>query len=351
MSLSFKPLGEILKKPDVEKKWRIENLAIVGGISLVVGKPKCGKSVFAKNLALAVAQGELFLGLRTSRAPVLYLALEDHEDEVRRDFRALGATGEEELHLHVAIAPEQPLIELRMAIDQYSPGLVVIDTIFKFARVRDLNDYSQVNMALEPLLDLARKSGTHILGLHHAKKGHHDEGDSVLGSTAIFGGVDTLISINKGKYYRTVSTTARFGTDIEPSVLEMNLQTKRLRLAGTKEQADIRYYEDRIRRFLQTSCGEYYTEKELREEVSAKTGTFKKALRQLVKTGSIIRLGGGKKNDAFKYGVESVADEIVVPAPYKSEGNYNNNTLSIQRQDCGSPISPNTGSQELEPEV
>ena len=334
---NFESLGDILKKPDTAVNWQIENIALVGGVSLVAGKPKTGKTTFAKNAALAVARGEPFLGFQARCAPVLYLALEDHMDELRRDFRNLGAQEGDQILVHVATAPPSPVQALKDAIAEFTPGLVVIDTLFKFARVKDLNNYAEINERLEPILSMARTTHTHIMAIHHAKKGLSSDGDSVLGSTAIYGMVDTLIVIDKTKHYRTVSTTVRFGSPLEPSVLEMDISTKRLRLAGTKEQATLVYYEERIRKFLHGAAGDYFTEPEIKDEISAKTERFKRALRALVKVGSVKRTGGGKKNDPYKYGVEPI--KIVVPSAYKKEGNYNN-ILDTEPSDCGSQFPP-----------
>ena len=46
-------------------------------MSVFAAKPKVGKSTFARNLAMAVARGNPFLGRNTAKGPVVYLALEE----------------------------------------------------------------------------------------------------------------------------------------------------------------------------------------------------------------------------------------------------------------------------------
>ena len=54
-----------------------------------------GKSTLARYLAYCIATGTPFLGAETAAGAVWYLVLEDKRSEVRRHFRALGATGDE----------------------------------------------------------------------------------------------------------------------------------------------------------------------------------------------------------------------------------------------------------------
>ena len=53
----------------------LESRLVAGTVSVVVAKPKVGKSTFARNLCLAISRGEDFLGLRTKRGECIYLAL------------------------------------------------------------------------------------------------------------------------------------------------------------------------------------------------------------------------------------------------------------------------------------
>jgi hypothetical protein len=83
--------------------------------------------------------------------------------------------------------------------------------------------YAEVTAALEPLLALARQTGTHVWVTHHNVKGDRlDPNDAILGSTAIFGNVDTAIVLKKTDRYRTIQSTQRYGTDWQEAVLVFN---------------------------------------------------------------------------------------------------------------------------------
>lgn len=62
-------------KPEVPVQL-IEGLLTVGGLSSMNGQPNAGKSYIAGHAALCVAAGRPWLGRRTMRGPVLYLAAE-----------------------------------------------------------------------------------------------------------------------------------------------------------------------------------------------------------------------------------------------------------------------------------
>jgi RecA-family ATPase len=86
------------------------------------------------------------------------------------------------------------------------PGLLIVDVLQKFCRIKDLNDYAQVTNALEPLMAMAREESCHILLTHHAGKSERQDGDDILGSTALLGGVGTLVQLKKRDKRRTFFT-------------------------------------------------------------------------------------------------------------------------------------------------
>ena len=61
-ALTFISLKDLFNTPDVKVDWLVDGLLPIGGLSLLVAKPKAGRSTLARNLVLAVAQGQDFLG-------------------------------------------------------------------------------------------------------------------------------------------------------------------------------------------------------------------------------------------------------------------------------------------------
>ena len=191
-----------------------------GTVSAVVSKPKVGKSTFARNLWLAVARGESFLGAKTRQGFCIYLALEERIEDVTADFRAMGATGEEPILIHADSTPAAGILALLALVREKAPTLIIIDPLFRLVRVKDEKAYAETYAALGPLIDISRSTGTHILLTHHSGKSlKTDVIDSPLGSTAIGGAVCTLVVLKRTEAYRTIQTVQRLGQDLPEIVI------------------------------------------------------------------------------------------------------------------------------------
>src|SRR5262245_37255994 len=72
-----------------EPKWAVKGL-IPEGVTFIAGPPKLGKSIFALNLAVAVAEGGKALShFDVDQGSVLYLALEDGPRRIQERLRKL----------------------------------------------------------------------------------------------------------------------------------------------------------------------------------------------------------------------------------------------------------------------
>ncbi len=296
-------LADLMAEPKEEASSLVDGMLPAAGTSVLVAKPKVGKTTMARQLAVSVARGQPFLGRATTAGPVIYLALEEKRAEVREHFRAMGASGED-IHVHCGSSPRDGVAKLRRLAERIRPALIIVDPLFRMARVDDANNYAQVSAALEPLMAIARETGAHILFVHHAGKGERSGGDSILGSTAILGTVDTAILMRRGESCRTVRTMQRYGADLEETVLEFDAETRTVSLGKSKEEVDERGLADEMLEVLQGKDAPL-TEEKLLAEAEGKTGAKRTALRQLVKEGKVERLGEGKRGSPFLYRVDS----------------------------------------------
>lgn len=304
-------LGDLLNKPDAPIDYVLENVLVAGGVSGVFAKPKVGKSTFARNLCLAVARGEQFLGLKTKRGECMYLALEEREEDIRNDFRAMGADGSEPIYVHAASAPAEGIAALCDLVRERRPVLVVIDPLFRLARIRDEKAYAETYTALGPLIDVAREIGTHVMFSHHAGKGMKaDSVDSPLGSTAIGGVVSTLVVLKRTKNRRTVETIQRVGADIPETIMEFDSETRRIALGGTRFDAERKECEQEILEFLQ-GAAEPQTQEQIRNGVDGQTRVIRAALTALVAAGRVDRTGDGKKGKPFLYAFPNSGSEHI----------------------------------------
>jgi hypothetical protein len=294
-------LSDLLNKADAPVNYILKNVLIAGGISGVFAKPKVGKSTFARNLCLAIARGENFLGLTTKKGECIYLALEEREEDIRQDFRAMGADGSEPIYVHAASAPADGIAALCDLVWERKPVLVVIDPLFRLARIRDEKAYAETYAALGPLIDVSREIGTHVMFSHHAGKGlKTDSVDSPLGSTAIGGAVSTLLILKRTSNRRTIETVQRVGPDIPETVLEFESGTRRLALGGTRLESDRTECEAEIIEFLK-SATDPQTQEQIRDGVTGQTRVIRAALTALVEARRLDWTGDGKKGRPFLY--------------------------------------------------
>jgi len=324
-------IKDLLSEPEEEFDYIVDDLLLIGGLSLMVAKPKTGKSTLARQLALSVARGESFLGRKVKAGLVIYVGLEDRRTDVRRHFRAMGATGNENLKIFVGMSPANAIDELRKVAENEKPALIIVDTLARLARIKDLNDYSHVTNGLEPILAIARDVGAHLLLTHHAKKGKSEGIDSTLGSTALVGSVDTVIFLNKGEKYRTISSTQRDGNDIQKTVLNFDTETKITSLGESHEQAEI----DRLKGAILDYLGgqsEPVEEINIQEGVEGRRIYCQKAIRQLHNDGYVERTGRGKRGSPYLYSINHSNSGSLVPTICREgENQKENNCISTDK--------------------
>ena len=298
------PLCELLQEPPEDLSWVVDAMLPASGLSMLAAKPKVGKSTLARNLALCVARGEDFLGRGVAAGAVLYFALEEKRGEVAAHFQRMGGS-DENILVHVGSAPEDALREFADLLRAHRPALAIVDPVLKMVRLRDASDYAEVSAKLEPLLDLARETGAHILVTHHLGKNDRGDGDAVLGSTALFGAVDTLIELRKRDQGRVAKSLQRYGTDLAETVASLDEDTGIVSAAGDLRELQIHAAMDKVRDAL---AGGQLTQKEARDLVEGSTALTTVALNRLLESGELSRTGTGRKGDPFLYALAQSPD-------------------------------------------
>ena len=316
--LNLTILTDLIREPEEIVSWLWHQTLPTAGLSLIAAKPKVGKSTLARNLALQVSRGGPFLGRPTNKGAVIYLALEEKRAEVAAHFTHMGAK-DEPIFIHTGSAPEEALAALKEAIAEKKAILAIVDPLLRMVRLRDSNDYAEVTRALEPLLMLARDTGCHILAVHHMGKSDREGGDSILGSTALFGAVDTALIMKRRDSMRTLESIQRYGQDIERLALEFDPETGFTQAAGTISEIELKQTATTICDLLGDSES---TEAEIRDKVGGNTGLVGKALRWLSSGGYVKREGSGKRGNPYVYFLVSRFSYTVKQQKQEKQGNF-----------------------------
>lgn len=219
-------LDDFLDSKDEEIAYVVQGLLPIGGMSLLGGHPKAGKSTLSRNLIRQVSRGGEFLGRVCPQSVVLYYPLEELPYHVATEFRSLGCH-DEPIYLRAGPIDKDDLLRLlEDDIRQSHARLAVIDPLFDALQVGDINSYSAVNDAMKEVLKIARYTDCHIMVVHHTNKSDARGGNSILGSQALAGSTDCnmFLTLNhKGE--RIIETQQRAGEPLERTVIEFNPDT------------------------------------------------------------------------------------------------------------------------------
>jgi hypothetical protein len=208
------------------------------------------------------------------------------------------------------------------------PALIIVDTLQRLIRARDVNDYAEVTTKLTPVLRLARETGAAVFLVHHAGKGDRGGIDSVLGSTALAGSVDNIFLLTRTERYRLLSTWQRIGPELMPTIVAYDPGTGRVTLGSTREAADLDALKVAMVTALEASP-EPLDEDGLATQVEGQTRLKRVALRALVANGQITRTGAGTRGHAYRHAVA----RFLVPERIQEqaiEGSRTSETLDKQ---------------------
>src|SRR5262245_52083978 len=122
--------GEIEEVPD----WLVHCLLPKGALALLAAYPKVGKSTLAAQWAVAVCQGQEFLGRRTQAGGVLLIVAEEMHEDVLRRLRQFGMNDDDPICIWAETAMDAP--KDRELVAQFIRGnsiaLVIVDTLAPF---------------------------------------------------------------------------------------------------------------------------------------------------------------------------------------------------------------------------
>ncbi len=222
------------------------------GLCLLVGAPKTGKSWFALQLAIAVSQGNNFLGqLETKQSDVVYFALEDPERRLKsRLIEVLDDETElERLYFSTELASLKGGLceKLKQYIEQHpEKKCFIIDTLGRIDKEASKNDeYTRITNDLGELQEFAVKNNILLVLIHHTRKNKSDTDvfDNILGSTGLNGVADTMLvlererngdsgtlnvtgrDIEERKYFMKLTEVTWHLTEAPPVILRPTKQT------------------------------------------------------------------------------------------------------------------------------
>jgi predicted ATP-dependent serine protease len=301
------PASEFLnaQQEDEAVDWILEDYLPAGGLVILAGKPKEGKTTLAYELTVKVAKGLPFLNRQTRAAGVLILGLEEHPRDIRVRLRNLGA--EELTNLHVYTGQINPSLEafqdIKHYVTEYAIKLVLVDTLAAFWNVRDENDAAAVTQAMKPLLALARETGACVVLIHHARKSEGSNGDEIRGSGALFATVDVALILKRAETqtHRHLRANSRYHET--PAEIVLELTESGYKALGDPAAINREAKRNKIKASLTEDPQDA---KSIAKIAGVSPRDIHRLLNDLWVNGEAYREGLGRKGDPYRYSSDSI---------------------------------------------
>lgn len=187
------PASELTCEP---VRWLWTGWLAQGKLHLLVGAPAAGKTTIAMALAAAISAGRMLpSGEMAQRKKVLVWSGEDDaKDTLVPRLRAMGGDDTQVLFVgdrtrggrREPFDPARDLNLLRAEIERRDDiGLLILDPVVS-AVSGDSHRNAEVRKDLQPIVDLAERTGIAVLGITHMAKGTagRDPTERVIGSIA-----------------------------------------------------------------------------------------------------------------------------------------------------------------------
>jgi RecA-family ATPase len=139
----------------------ITGLIKAGSCISLSAKAKQGKSSLARYMATCISKGSPFLGRDTQRGEVLIVSIEDGDFHINTCLTALDWNPQTDSAINLVTSVTGTIAEklqrLRHALqDHPDTKLVIIDTLPKFAKVKDVNSYDDWLELFDPLRQMLK---------------------------------------------------------------------------------------------------------------------------------------------------------------------------------------------------
>lgn len=175
------------------------------GSNMLASPPKYGKSWFVLDLGLAVAEGTEFLGRKTQKCGVLYLALEDSKRRLKSRMNKLlnGRKAPDNFYFATDTREiDNGLLDELSEFIKKRPDtkLIIIDTLQKVRSAGNGKDvYGKDYRDVGALKKFADENNLCILLVHHLRKmgSPGDPFERISGTNGILGAVDTSIVMTR----------------------------------------------------------------------------------------------------------------------------------------------------------
>jgi hypothetical protein len=169
-------------------------------LSMLYGPSNAGKTFVALDIAMHIASGKPWSGLRVNGGPVLYIAAEggagirNRLAAIKRERPDMASAPFTLLPVGVDLHGQGDALAICEIMPDVAPALVVVDTLARSMGAGDENTAKDAAMFVRNCDLIREATGAHVMVIHHTGK---DEERGARGSSALRAAVDNEIQIAK----------------------------------------------------------------------------------------------------------------------------------------------------------
>jgi hypothetical protein len=234
----------------------VEDL-VFSPLTLLAGRPKIGKSLFALNVALAVISGDLALGCKVVKRPggVLYCDLENARPTTKKRLKSLLGSRTPYLQNLVFVRRLPRINEGDKMLTERPCTLLVIDTLAKIVMPEKNRDAVRSDyLEIDRIRRLAEKHHCAVLLVTHTRKmGAEYSLDAVNGTTGTTAAADAVLVLKhdgRGGYILSVT-----GRDVEAVDLSLTFHSSIWTVKGTAADNDVSDAQQQVLELFRTEGG------------------------------------------------------------------------------------------------
>lgn len=282
--------------PDVQ--WFVPDL-IPEGLTLLAGDAKVGKTFFALNVGLSIAQGGLALGAKDIDKPhtVCYMALDDNERRIVNRVDKLAPEGIPRNFYYINHFPylfTQSFMEkLAPFLEETATEFLIVDTWQKVnpsGMIKGTDSYQAEYAALSIVKEFFEGLGISLMVITHTNKNQEYSNvfQRVQGSTGMQGGCDSMLLLDKNYKGITLHTT---GNDVSDNEYAMDFHKETFLWTMEGQATEVRRSpaQDELYVLLRDAGAEGIMQKDLAEAVGKTYKVVGDTLKRMAREGLVIK--------------------------------------------------------------
>jgi len=269
------------------------------GLTMLIAKPKAGKSWLMLQIAAYIAGGSYIEGVEAlDQGPVIYGAFEEPAARTAARLKQISLAGEWTKNLHF-IYELLPLMgggadQLGSLIEKLKPRLVALDTLtalVKGGSRRESDVFRSQYAEVTRIRKLAEDAGTAVLLSHHVRKGASEGAiDAVAGTGGIAAAVDTLWYLRRKPEGEATLEVVGRETEERTFALRFDREPFGWRFLGDDAALLVNAERREVMELIREDGPQ--TPKQIAAELGKNRGTVRMLLKRMADDGQLARFNG-----------------------------------------------------------